>query len=253
MARIRTTADIPEALTFDDVLMRPGHSEVLPSETDVRSRITRRISLNLPIISSAMDTVTEARLAIAMAQAGGLGVIHRNLSPEEQADHVRQVKRFESGMVLNPITIASRRQTLADAQALMRSKHNFSGFPVTVERRAPTASRASWSAFSPTATCASPPDSGTSRFQRADDQGQADHRQARLVTQDEAKRLLHQPPHREADGGRRRRPLRRADHGQGHREAALPIPTPARTRQGRLRVAAATTVGLSRATSAPSG
>ena len=77
---------IPEALTFDDVLMRPGHSEVLPAETDLRSRITKSISVNLPIISSAMDTVTEARLAIAMAQAGGLGVIHRNLTPEQQAE-----------------------------------------------------------------------------------------------------------------------------------------------------------------------
>jgi IMP dehydrogenase len=119
---------IPEALTFDDVLMRPGRSEVLPNQTDIRSRITRKISLNLPIISSAMDTVTEARLAIAMAQAGGLGVIHRNLTPQEQADHVRQVKRFESGVVLNPITI-SPDMSLADALALME-RHKISGFPV---------------------------------------------------------------------------------------------------------------------------
>ncbi len=129
MARIFSSADIPEALTFDDVLMRPGHSEVLPSETDLRSRITKRISLNLPIISSAMDTVTEARLAIAMAQAGGLGVIHRNLSPEEQADHVRQVKRFESGIVLNPVTITPD-MTLGEAMAIMRGK-GISGVPVT--------------------------------------------------------------------------------------------------------------------------
>ncbi len=129
MARIVSTADIPEALTFDDVLMRPGHSEVLPSETDIRSRITKRIRLNLPIISSAMDTVTEARLAIAMAQAGGLGVIHRNLTPEEQADHVRQVKRFESGIVLNPVTITPD-MTLGQAMTLMKSK-GISGVPVT--------------------------------------------------------------------------------------------------------------------------
>jgi IMP dehydrogenase len=129
MARILSTADIPEALTFDDVLMRPGHSEVLPSETDVRSRITKRIRLNLPIISSAMDTVTEARLAIAMAQAGGLGVIHRNLTPEEQADHVRQVKRFESGIVVNPVTITPD-MTLGEAMALMKGK-GISGVPVT--------------------------------------------------------------------------------------------------------------------------
>jgi IMP dehydrogenase len=129
MARILSVQDIPEALTFDDVLMRPGHSEVLPSETNLKSRITRKISLNLPIISSAMDTVTEARLAIAMAQAGGLGVIHRNLEPDEQADHVRQVKRFESGIVLNPFTIEPT-ATLGDAMALMKAR-GISSIPVT--------------------------------------------------------------------------------------------------------------------------
>ena len=105
MARILSVHDIPEALTFDDVLMRPGHSEVLPSETDVRTRITKRIALNLPIISSAMDTVTEARLAIAMAQAGGLGVIHRNFTIEAQAAEVEKVKRSESGMIVDPVTL----------------------------------------------------------------------------------------------------------------------------------------------------
>ena len=124
-------ASIPEALTFDDVLLRPAHSEVVPSQVDVRSRLTRSISLNMPIISSAMDTVTEARLAIAMAQAGGMGVIHRNLEPEEQAEEVRKVKRYESGMVVNPITIFPD-ETLADALALMRH-HGISGIPV-VER-----------------------------------------------------------------------------------------------------------------------
>ena len=121
----------PEALTFDDVLLRPGHSEVVPSQVDVRTRLTREISLNMPIISSAMDTVTEARLAIAMAQAGGIGVIHRNLEPEEQAEEVRRVKRFESGMVVNPITIFPD-ESLADALGLM-SRHGISGIPV-VER-----------------------------------------------------------------------------------------------------------------------
>ena len=117
-----------EALTFDDVLLRPGHSLVMPSEVDLRTRLTRTISLNIPIISSAMDTVTEARLAIAMAQAGGIGVIHRNLEPEEQAEEVRKVKRFESGMVVNPITI-NPGETLADALALMKH-HAISGIPV---------------------------------------------------------------------------------------------------------------------------
>ena len=117
-----------EALTFDDVLLKPGLSDVLPSDVDVRSRVTREIPLNLPIISSAMDTVTEARMAIAMAQAGGIGVIHRNLEPELQADQVRQVKKFESGMVVNPLTI-SPDATLADALTLMRD-HGISGIPV---------------------------------------------------------------------------------------------------------------------------
>lgn len=119
---------IPEALTFDDVLMRPGHSEVLPHETDLKTRITGTIGLNLPIISSAMDTVTEGRLAIAMAQAGGLGVIHRNLTPEEQAEEVRMVKRFESGIVANPITIEPD-ATLGAAMAIMNAK-GISGLPV---------------------------------------------------------------------------------------------------------------------------
>ncbi|MBV9558144.1 MAG: IMP dehydrogenase, partial [Pseudolabrys sp.] len=90
-----------EALTFDDVLIRPGLSEVMPSEVDVRSHITKSISVNIPIIASAMDTVTESQMAIAMAQAGGIGVLHRNLEPEQQAAQVRQVKKFESGMVVN--------------------------------------------------------------------------------------------------------------------------------------------------------
>jgi len=97
--------NLVEALTFDDVLLKPGLSEVMPSDADIRTRITRGIELNVPIVASAMDTVTEAKMAIAMAQAGGIGVIHRNLEPEEQAAQVRQVKRFESGMVVNPVTI----------------------------------------------------------------------------------------------------------------------------------------------------
>jgi IMP dehydrogenase len=122
---------IREGFTFDDVLLRPGRSEVLPSETDLRTRLTRRIGLNLPIIASAMDTVTEARMAIAMAQAGGLGVIHRNLSAEAQAEEVRKVKRYESGMVVDPVTIHPD-ETLGDAQTLM-ARHGISGIPV-VER-----------------------------------------------------------------------------------------------------------------------
>lgn len=128
MPEIVETLTGREALTFDDVLLLPGHSEVLPGEVDVRSRVTKTLELNLPILSAAMDTVTEARLAIAMAQAGGIGVVHRNLSPEDQAEQVRQVKKFESGMVVNPLVIGPD-ATLADALEVMR--HNgISGIPV---------------------------------------------------------------------------------------------------------------------------
>ena len=119
---------LTEALTFDDVLIKPGLSDVMPGDVDIRSRITRSIPLNLPIVASAMDTVTEAHMAIAMAQAGGIGVIHRNLEPDDQAAQVRQVKKFESGMVVNPLTIHPD-ATLADALHLMAT-HHISGIPV---------------------------------------------------------------------------------------------------------------------------
>ena len=128
MARIIETATGLEALTFDDVLLQPGHSEVMPGQTNIATRIAQDIDLNLPILSSAMDTVTEGRLAIAMAQAGGIGVIHRNLTPAEQAEQVRQVKKFESGMVVNPVTIGPD-ATLADALNLMKI-YSISGIPV---------------------------------------------------------------------------------------------------------------------------
>ncbi|MCY0093877.1 IMP dehydrogenase [Hoeflea ulvae] len=132
MAKIIQTITGAEALTFDDVLLQPGHSEVMPGQADVATRIARDIELNLPIISSAMDTVTESRLAIAMAQAGGIGVIHRNLTPEEQAEQVRQVKKFESGMVVNPVTI-SPEAPLSEALGLMKA-HGISGIPVVEHR-----------------------------------------------------------------------------------------------------------------------
>jgi IMP dehydrogenase len=119
---------IPEYLTFDDVLMKPGASSVLPAQVKTGTRLTRSLRLSIPIISAAMDTVTEARLAIAMAQAGGLGIIHKNLEPHEQADQVRLVKRFESGMVVNPITI-SPDATLGDVLQL-KERHKISGIPV---------------------------------------------------------------------------------------------------------------------------
>jgi len=120
--------EIREALTFDDVLLVPGASNVLPSTADTTTRVTRSIALNIPLLSSAMDTVTEGRMAISMAQAGGMGVIHRNLSVEAQAREVRRVKRFESGIVFNPITLRPD-QTLADAKAL-QDRYRITGFPV---------------------------------------------------------------------------------------------------------------------------
>ena len=119
---------IREALTFDDVLLVPAASSVLPSDADTRTRATREIAMNVPLFSSAMDTVTESRMAIAMAQAGGIGVIHRNLDIEAQGREVRRVKRFESGIVYNPITLTPD-QTLADARALME-RYKITGFPV---------------------------------------------------------------------------------------------------------------------------
>ena len=120
--------EIREALTFDDVLLVPGASNVLPSIADTTTRVTRSIALNIPLLSSAMDTVTEGRMAISMAQAGGMGVIHRNLNVEAQAREVRRVKRFESGIVFNPITLRPD-QTLADAKAL-QDRYRITGFPV---------------------------------------------------------------------------------------------------------------------------
>jgi len=131
MARLSDAPDIPLGLTFDDVLLQPLESSVLPSQAETRTQLTRGIPLNIPILSSAMDTVTEADMAIAMAQLGGIGVLHRNLDVETQATAVRQVKRFESGMVVNPITM-SPGQTLAEALELMRN-HRISGIPI-VER-----------------------------------------------------------------------------------------------------------------------
>jgi len=119
---------IRQAITFDDVLLQPGASEVLPADVDVSTFLTKAIPLNIPLISAAMDTVTEARLAIAMAQAGGIGVIHRNLSVEEQAGEVAMVKKYESGVVMNPITIAPT-ATLGELQEL-KKRTGFSGIPV---------------------------------------------------------------------------------------------------------------------------
>ncbi|MBM3750572.1 MAG: IMP dehydrogenase [Acidimicrobiia bacterium] len=120
---------LTEALTFDDVLLVPRHSQVLPSAVNISSRVTRRIRLNVPILSAAMDTVTESRLAIAMAQQGGIGIVHKNLSPEEQAQEVDRVKRSESGMIVNPITLSPAHQ-IFEALELMK-RYRISGVPIT--------------------------------------------------------------------------------------------------------------------------
>ena len=125
---------IPEGLTFDDVLLLPARSEVLPAEADTRTRLTRAIPLNIPIVSSAMDTVTESHLAIALAQQGGVGFIHRNMSIDRQAEEVDRVKRSESGMIVDPITIAPDKK-ISDALALME-RYRISGVPVTTGRQA---------------------------------------------------------------------------------------------------------------------
>lgn len=122
-----------EALTFDDVLLVPGHSTVLPHTADLRTRLTRNIELNIPMVSSAMDTVTEADLAIALAQEGGMGFIHKNMSISEQAAHVRKVKKYESGIVKDPVTVTPN-MTIAEVKALAR-EHGFQGFPVIDNNR----------------------------------------------------------------------------------------------------------------------
>ena len=122
------SSKIKDALTFDDVLLEPGYSSVLPADVDITSQLTRAISLKMPLVSAAMDTVTEQRLAIAMAQAGGIGVIHKNFTIEEQAREVAAVKRYEAGMVVNPYTIAPDK-SLGEAIELMRH-HKISGVPV---------------------------------------------------------------------------------------------------------------------------
>src|SRR5579863_514523 len=124
--------EIREGLAFDDVLLEPGPSEVMPTQVDTATRLTRGIGLNIPLVSAAMDTVTDSRLAIAMAQAGGLGILHRNFTVEEQAEQVREVKRYESGMVIGPLTIHP--DTTLGEIARIKAAKRISGFPV-VERK----------------------------------------------------------------------------------------------------------------------
>jgi IMP dehydrogenase len=225
-----------EALTFDDVLLQPGLSDTLPSEADIRSRITRTISLNLPIIASAMDTVTEFQMAIAMAQAGGIGVLHRNMEPEEQAAQVRQVKKFESGMVVNPVTIHPE-ATLADALALMKD-NRISGIPVVEHGTNGAPGKLVGILTNRDVRFATDPRQKISELMTKD--GLITVREG--VKQDEAKRLLHQ--HRiekllVVDAQYRCVGLVTVKD----MEKAVANPNACKDDQGRLRVAAATTVG----------
>src|SRR5205807_9844922 len=120
---------LPEGLTFDDVLLEPARSEVVPAEVDTRTCLTRQIGLNIPVVSSAMDTVTESHLAIALAQQGGIGMVHRNMSIDKQAEEVDRVKRSESGMIVDPITIDPEHK-ISDALEVMK-RYRISGVPVT--------------------------------------------------------------------------------------------------------------------------
>ncbi|MCB1458195.1 MAG: IMP dehydrogenase [Nitratireductor sp.] len=236
MARIIETATGELALTFDDVLLQPGHSLVMPGQVDISTRISRDIDLNLPILSSAMDTVTESRLAIAMAQAGGMGVIHRNLTPTEQAEEVRQVKKFESGMVVNPVTIGPD-ATLAEALELM-SLNRISGIPVVENKNGKRQGTLVGILTNRDVRFASNPEQKVSELMTHENLVTV----RESVTQDEARRLLHQ--HRiekllVVDDERRCIGLitvKDIEKSQLH-------PNSAKDAQGRLRVAAATSVG----------
>ena len=225
-----------EALTFDDVLLQPGLSDVLPSEADVRSRITRDIAVNIPILASAMDTVTEAHMAIAMAQAGGIGVIHRNLEPDHQAAQVRQVKKFESGMVVNPVTIGPD-ATLADALSLMKD-FGISGIPVVEGANAGKPGKLVGILTNRDVRFATDPRQKV--YELMTKEGLVTVSEG--VGQEEAKRLLHQ--HRiekllVVDDKYRCVGLITVKDI----EKAVTYPNACKDEQGRLRVAAATTVG----------
>src|SRR5438045_1081176 len=227
---------LPEGFTFDDVLLKPGLSDVLPSEVDIRTRITRGIGLNIPIIASAMDTVTEYQMAIAMAQAGGIGVIHRNFEPDQQAAQVRMVKKFESGMVVNPLTIHPGAK-LAEALALMK-ENNISGVPVVEGGGSGKAGKLVGILTNRDVRFATDPRQSVAELMTKD----------QLITvgegvkQDEAKRLLHQ--HRiekllVVDSDYRCVGLITVKDI----EKAVANPNACKDEQGRLRVAAATTGG----------
>jgi IMP dehydrogenase len=227
---------IREAFTFDDVLLKPGLSDILPSEADVRSRLTRAVALNIPVIASAMDTVTEARMAIAMAQAGGIGVIHRNFDIEGQAAQVRQVKKYESGMVVNPLTIGPD-EKLVEALNLMKD-HGISGIPVVVGGGSGKPGKLVGILTNRDVRFATDPEQKVSELMTKENLVTV----REGVSQSEAKRLLHH--HRiekllVVDDQYRCVGLITVKDI----EKAVAHPNASKDEQGRLRVAAATTVG----------
>ena len=218
--------EIKEALTFDDVLLIPAESSVLPAQADTRTQLTKTIQLGIPLISAAMDTVTESGLAIAMAQAGGIGVIHKNLDIAEQAEEVRRVKRFEAGMVVNPLTIFPN-QTLADALALMAA-NKISGVPVVEEMTNKLVGiltnrdvRFATDDRQPVAELMTKENLITVKegVDNAEARRLPDHGEGRRGSRRSAPPAAHQP-HRKAAGDRRRGPLYRPDHRQGHGKGA---------------------------------
>ncbi|GAB4120858.1 MAG: IMP dehydrogenase [Rhodothalassiaceae bacterium] len=228
--------DIRLGLTFDDVLLVPGESEVLPAAVDVSTRLTRRIGLRIPLLSAAMDTVTETDLAIAMAQAGGIGVLHRNNDVEDQARMVRQVKKFEAGMVVNPVTMHPD-ETLADALALM-ARHRISGIPVVERSTGSAPGRLVGIVTNRDVRFASDPRQKISELMTRDNLVTAHAG----ISKEEAKRLFH-----------RHRIEKLIVVDEDFRciglitvkdmEKAVAYPDAAKDEGGRLRVAAATTVG----------
>jgi len=227
--------DIQEALTFDDVLLVPAASNVLPGQTDTGTRLTKTIELGIPLISSAMDTVTESRLAIAMAQAGGMGVVHKNMTPEDQAAEVRKVKKFESGMVVNPLTIAPD-AVLAEAMEIMQ-EHHFSGLPVVA-----SGGRLVGILTNRDVRFANDPNQHVNELMTAHTSDRPLVTVSEGVSRDEAKRLLHK---------HRIEKLLVVDNDfrciglitVKDIEKAQQFPNACKDEQGRLRVAAATGVG----------
>src|SRR5471030_1413055 len=236
MALMQGLNGIREAYTFDDVLLKPGLSDILPADVDIRSRVTSAIPLNIPIIASAMDTVTEARMAIAMAQSGGIGVIHRNFDVDGQAAQVRQVKKYESGMVVNPLTIGPDAM-LSEAMELMRD-HGFSGIPVVTGASKGVPGKLVGILTNRDVRFATDPRQKISELMTHENLVTV----REGVSQDEAKRLLHK--HRiekllVVDSKYRCVGLITVKDI----EKAVANPNACKDEQGRLRVAAATTVG----------